>query len=136
VNVTGEMASVGILSILEPLLGVINASLPLLRPVIMEVRDILGFKSMPQSNSVNHGSPFGQSIGSRRMRMKINDPFPLDTIVTRDDRSDEEHKKRLGDDEDYNQLIQGVAFHSGGHEKRSQIAVRTDWEVSSYRRAR
>jgi hypothetical protein len=125
------MASVGILSILEPSLGVINASLPLLRPVVMEVRDILGFKSMPQSHLVIHGSPFGQSIGSRWMRTKINDPFPLDTIVTRDDRSDEEHKKRLGVGDDYNQLIQGGALHSGENEKRSQIAVRTDWEVSS-----
>jgi hypothetical protein len=69
------------------------------------------------------------------MRMKINDPFPLDTIVTRDDRSDKEHKKQLGEEEDYNQLIHVDAPQRCGHRKQSQIAVRTDWEIRSFRKA-
>ncbi|PVH96122.1 hypothetical protein DM02DRAFT_731390 [Periconia macrospinosa] len=104
-NVTGEFASVGILSILEPLLGVVNASLPLLRPVFLRLKECMGF---PENSQVTKDSHPGyiQSIGSRRMRVKLNDPFPLDTIASvRGQSSNEPRSELVSDGESVKNLI-------------------------------
>ena len=130
-NVTAEMASVGILSILEPLLGVINACLPLLRPVFSRIREMLGIERAPTTKSQNSQSPYLQSIGSRRIRTKISDPFPLDTIMTMNNQSDEDYRKRsAGDGESVKQLIHSGGHPDGGDQLRPQTQVKQDWEIS------
>jgi hypothetical protein len=129
------MASVGILSIMEPLLGVINACLPLLRPVVLELQELLGLEKATQSKPQNYHSPFPKSIGSRRTRMQIKDPYPLDTTGTIHDRADDESKIQSADDEEsVKQLVYCGAPQSVGDHRCPQITVRSDREVD-YNRA-
>lgn len=104
-NVTAEFASVGILSILEPLLGVVNASLPLLRPVFLKLKERVGRSGVPKVIKDNRPG-YLQSIGSRRMRVKLNDPFPFDTLTAvKGGSSNEPRKEPTSDGESVNELI-------------------------------
>ncbi|KAF1964405.1 hypothetical protein BU23DRAFT_631876 [Bimuria novae-zelandiae CBS 107.79] len=80
-DITHDYASVGILSVLEPLLGIVNCSLPLLRPVVPHLAELARFRRT--STDETKGSyTYGLSIGSRRTHSKMPDAYPLDTIVT------------------------------------------------------
>ena len=79
-HITEDYLSIGLLSNLEPLLGIINCCLPVSRPVILRTMDSVGLSRMTVSKpSVR---PAFATIGSNRTR-KTTDPYTLDTIVTK-----------------------------------------------------
>lgn len=84
-KVTSDYASVGLLSILEPLLGVANCSLPVLWPVFHLLAEKFNWNK-GHSGSMEDGRPSFlrsiQSIGTKPIRPKVHDPYPLDTIIT------------------------------------------------------
>ncbi|KAF1992815.1 hypothetical protein P154DRAFT_478525 [Amniculicola lignicola CBS 123094] len=80
-NTTYDYASVGVLSVMEPVFGVINCSLPLLRPVSKKLMVFFGNKEGTSQSNPSRPS-FLQSIGSNRTRAKLRDPYALNTLDT------------------------------------------------------
>jgi hypothetical protein len=75
---------------LEPLLRVINCSLPVLRPVGQKLFACFGKTYVLLSNNPHRTSANPVlSIGTRRQAPKVQDPYPLDlaTVPTLDDGS-------------------------------------------------
>lgn len=125
-DVTSDYASVGVLSILEPLLGIINRSLPLLRPVLQYFLDKLGWVRIEGKSSSRPS--FLPSIGSKRARPQVHDPYPLDTLATVDHASQTKIWKSTsaGDSESVKDLMKDDQ-HS------HSIVVKRDWDVNHSR---
>ncbi|KAF2451160.1 hypothetical protein P171DRAFT_515235 [Karstenula rhodostoma CBS 690.94] len=122
-DVTHDYASVGILSVLEPLLGIVNCSLPLLRPIIPRVAELVGPRKT-LSNQSKGSYTYGLSIGSRRTRARTLDVYPLDTVATLYENLETQGDgaKPVSDSDSLKELVTGE-----GVPKR--IVVRTDWDV-------
>ncbi|KAH7384531.1 hypothetical protein BKA66DRAFT_80135 [Pyrenochaeta sp. MPI-SDFR-AT-0127] len=78
-RITQDYVSVALLTMLEPLLGVINCSLPVLRPVGQKLFAKFGKVDVFKSEKGREGSSYIQSIGAKRRLPKPADPYRLDT---------------------------------------------------------
>ena len=125
-DVTSDYASIGLLSVLEPLLGVTSCTLPLLRPIFRLLVEKFGGKGKCTGVTSNRPSFLQsiQSIGSKRTRAKGHDPYPLDTILnTNNTYIDSKGKDQInGDCESVTNLVQNA-------QGSSTIHVKTHWNV-------
>jgi hypothetical protein len=122
-DITRDYAAVGILSILEPLLGIVNCSLPLLRPIILKTIELFGIRRA-STDRKKDGYTYGHSIGTKRTRAKVPDVYPLETVATtKEDFQINLEQSELGDEsESMKELVEDV-------HQRNRIAVRRDWNL-------
>lgn len=123
-NPTKAYASVGVLSLLEPLLGVINCCLPLISPVIIKVHRHF---FPPKGDSTSNSRPVDYTIGgsSRYKRKKRTDPYALDTINNYNTQNSTliTSKGHLDND--------SMEFPLKESQNTSGIVVRTQWDVET-----
>ena len=130
-NTTHSLASVGILADLEPLLGVINASLPILKPVLDKFsksafvkwnrRTLSRMRSKATGDKV---SGKGSGVGHARQFQRLGDTtYVLEDIInTSSGVTCHGGEVGLGDHKAF-------AWPNGEAEKAKQIHIRRDWDV-------
>jgi hypothetical protein len=121
---TYDYASVGVLSILEPLLGIINCSLPLLRPVLQK---IIGMFSRANASNSEHSSrpSILYSIGTKRMRRKTDDPYQLDTFNTLNG----DYSTEVGKSQCMEEGSESVRNLVEINNVENKISVKKDWNI-------
>jgi hypothetical protein len=86
--ITANYAVIGTATLLEPLLGIITCSIPLLRPVLSRLRELLNLKPVTglasdrsyRRDQYQHQPAWANIIETGLQRAHIRDQYPLDSI--------------------------------------------------------
>jgi len=128
-NPTHSYAVVGILANLEPLLGIINACLPVIRPVLQKFAKSRLFTRTGGSNkntwpTAKKGSGAGNVVQGDSFRRLYDTPYPLESLANSTMQS-----QATGFYEVLPEGGKGVSMTDENHHGGYEIYVKNEWNV-------